>query len=279
MAIHNLIRFSSLSCKGLCVLDRAQSLRWCNEGCVRGRLLHQRWQRVSRPAKQENMGSIAMEEQSSCLSAETGECQRWASEPTGWFGGCGREEIGDAIHRGLRLIKNTSNRCCIPEAHRPASVLVRMPLLIDAADTSWLCADISRGDLTQILSSEPLRRGKLPSSCLCSSHPTTFIISSSLRSLRSSIIPASSFALLVFGTDLTTALQCGQRCITCFSSFLSTCKVFNPKASPFTVHAPSNVFLFSSYTRECSPVVNIWDSAETGNMPCRSQIGFALRLV
>lgn len=50
------------------------------------------------------------------------------------------------------------------------------------------------------------------SSCLCSSHPTTFIISSSLRTLQSSIISASSLALLVFGTDLTTALQCIQRC-------------------------------------------------------------------
>lgn len=61
------------------------------------------------------------------------------------------------------------------------------------------------------------------SSCLCSSHPTTFIISSSLRTLRSSIISASSLALLVFGTGLTTALQCRQRCFSTqvfLSSFL-----------------------------------------------------------
>lgn len=84
-----------------------------------------------------------------------------------------------------------------------------------------LCRHLQRRPDTD--SQQPTSAEGNLSSCLCSSHPTTFIISSSLRTLRSSIISASSLALLVFGTDLTTALQCRQRCFSTqvfLSSFL-----------------------------------------------------------
>lgn len=61
-----------------------------------------------------------------------------------------------------------------------------------------------------------LCRGKNSAAHILPFHLATFIILSSLRSLQSSIISASLFALLVFGTDLTTALQWGlwgQGCI------------------------------------------------------------------
>lgn len=48
--------------------------------------------------------------------------------------------------------------------------------------------------------------------------------------------------------DYSIAVQPKMLQYTSFSFSLPTCKVSNPKAPPFTVHARSNVFLFSTYT-------------------------------
>lgn len=138
------------------------------------------------------------------------------------------------------IYKNTFNRCCIDqkscisEVTYMSSVHIWSPSSSMQRTHSDFCRHLQRRPDTD--SQQTSAEGKLLSSCLCSAHPTTFIISSSLRTLQSSITSASSFALLVFGTDLTTALQCRQRCISTCSFFLPTYKVSNPKASLFTVH-------------------------------------------
>lgn len=101
-------------------------------------------------------------------------------------------------------------------------------------------AALEEGALTQILSTEPLQRENFSSFlclllppavpslfCLYGSHPLLSILPSGtlyyfifLESLQSSPNSASFFALLVFGTDLTTALQCRGRCINTLPFFL-----------------------------------------------------------
>lgn len=153
------------------------------------------------------------------------------------------------------------NKSCIPELPHMLLRMFGAPPRRHSGHVLTLCRHLQRRADTDSQQRTPAE-GKLLQSCLCSSHPTTFIISSSLRWLRSSITSASSFALLVFGTDLTTALQCSAKMhqLTCFPSFFPTCKVFDSKASPFTVHACSNVFLFASYTPPRS--IHLWPTSE-----------------
>lgn len=115
-----------------------------------------------------------------------------------------------------------------------------------------LCVQMfSSATLAQIFSTEPLQREN-SSSFLCvflctllfslsTLHPLFPVLPSDnlyhfifLRSLSSSIISASFFALLVFGTDLTTALQCGERCINTLPFFLLW-KVHSLVLSEFSV--------------------------------------------
>lgn len=125
--------------------------------------------------------------------------------------------------------------------------------------------------------------GKLLSSCLCSFYPATFIISSSLRLLQSSIISASLFARLVFATGLTTALQCRQRCISTLvflSSFLpARCLTQRLLRSRCMHSVMCFCFPQTRHARKFNCGQNIWGSAETANILCFCLIWFMLCLM
>lgn len=72
-----------------------------------------------------------------------------------------------------------------------------------------------------------------------------------LRSLWPSIIPASFFAPLVFGSDPTTALQCRGRCINILFFFFSSfqpARCLTQRLFPLMVKALLNFFLFFFFT-------------------------------
>lgn len=128
------------------------------------------------------------------------------------------------------------------------------------------------GALTQILSAEPLQRENF-SSFLClllppllypfcsasmahilssqSFHPATFIILSSLDHSSPPLSVPLFFALLVFGTDLTTALQYKERFINTLPFFLYTCKVYNSNPGASSSHGRTHLFLQDTQTHTC----------------------------